>query len=82
MIVSQPTNRRSIPSRGRGFAFLQPTTPLSAYYLMVGNAAWGGGGGIDENDCSHPYKVDVKNTWSLSMYLSGVKDRDNLNIPK
>jgi len=49
---------------------------------MGGNGAWGGGGGIDENDCSHPYKVDVKNTWSLSMYLSGVKDRDNLNIPK
>lgn len=79
MIAAQPTFWCSIPRRGRGFVFLQPTTPHSAY--CGGGVGWGGGG-IDENDCSHPSKVDVKNTWSPSMYLSGVKDRNNLNIPK
>jgi hypothetical protein len=37
----------------------------------------GGWGEIVENYCSHPSKVEVKNTWSLSIYLSGVKDRNN-----
>jgi hypothetical protein len=50
---------------------------------MVDKAALGvGWGGIAENDRSHPSKVEVKNTWSLSIYLSGVKDREDLNIPK